>query len=86
MVDVDGRVEYEKVKGSKVMRMWYLLLVMLSIVRSTRPLSAWRSIDYDKLERDWEEGDSLIELESDHDILYRKVQSTYVNQKIRLRL
>lgn len=46
----------------------------MSTIYAGRPASAWKSIDYEALERSWQEDDAKDELRTEGDILYAETQ------------
>ena len=56
------------------MRLLLLLLLSSPIRLHAKAAKDWANVDYDSLEREWEEGDEEAELITDDELLYRETE------------
>ena len=57
--------------------MFLMTLVCMSLVIETnggRPSAAWKTIDYDALEKSWEDGDSIEELMTEGEYMQEELR------------
>ena len=58
----------------RVLFMMQAFIYLLAVTNGGRPSSAWKTIDYDALEKSWENDDSAEELKTEADYMQEEIR------------